>query len=193
MCSFYQHVVVSRLCTTPLPAAFSISFFFSTVPLVSSFPDGPVLQQQQDPDQFNLIFPACLADLAETSHHKALCRSNERRKQLRCGALSHKRVNAIENDHCAVHLHLTVDAVGGGDAVSRYSMINIGVWFTFVMRELPRQGMSWMYLSTEWVHGGEIDIDCLKCVRISQETSVFPPKNPLFRLVRQTLKCKPFF
>lgn len=58
------------------------------------------------------------------------------------------------------------------------------------MRELPRQGMSWTYLSTEWMPGGEIDIDCLKCVRISQETSVFPPKNELFRLAPQTLKCK---
>lgn len=72
-------------------------------------------------------------------------------------------------------------------------MINIGVWFTFVMRELPRQGMSWMYLSTEWVHRGEIDLDYLKCVRISQETSVFPPKNQLFRSVRQRLKRKLFF
>lgn len=75
MCSFYQHVVVSGLCTTPLPTAFSINlskiffFFFSTVPSVSSFPDGPALQQQQDMDQFNLVFPACLADLAETPHH----------------------------------------------------------------------------------------------------------------------------
>lgn len=64
---------MSRLCTTHLPAAFSINlsklYFFSTAPSVSSFPDGPVLQQKQDLDQFNLIFPACLADLAETSHH----------------------------------------------------------------------------------------------------------------------------
>lgn len=91
-----------------------------------------------------------------------------------------------------MHLHSTVDAVGGGQ-VSHYSMKNTSVWFTFVMREVPWQGMSWMYLSTEWVHRGEIDIDCLKRVRISQETRVFPPKNQLFRLVHQMLKCKLFF
>lgn len=191
---------MSSLCTTPLFAEFSINlfklYFFSTAPSISSFPDGPVLQQKQDLDQFILIFPACLTYFAETSltRSKALCRNNERRKQY-VAARCCTRVNAIKNDHCAVHLHFTVDAVGegGGGQVSRYSMKNISVWFTFVMREVPRQGMSWMYLSTEWVHGGEIDIDCLRCVRISQETSVFPPKNQLFRLVRQMLKCKLFF
>lgn len=106
----------------------------------------------------------------------------------RAVAQKSKRTTTVQ---CISTSLLTQWEVGGGQ-VRRYSIINIGVWFTFVMRDLPRQGMSWMYLSTEWVHGGEIDIDCLRCVRISQETSVFPPKNQLFRLVHQTLKCKLF-